>query len=455
MLVFVGTGIAKQTGTITGDKVRVRIKPTTKNSETVGHVNKGDKVTILVKTSKKDKIGSMEDYWYKIKFDGSKKGWAFGHFVKLENSGEQEQITLEKVKVKLGQDELEVDANRRNPEKTILIKKEKEDMGNGTEVEKYYTVNITKNMKYKVRIISESNHPIASSGGEYGEHYNSKVEFYDEKGSKKWAMEKPGVGTSVKKISENGRFVYLESVAYESSEEFEIYDNKKLIFKKDRPHNYTISPSGNSIFFEEEKEDKHYLSYMNLETGEKWKKELEGNLRIPENDKYFILKKRGEENKLLFSIIAMYKSDGSLVWEKDYKTAVGVGFFHSKYVRISSKDKIDFINIHSGKVVKVFEDKKITVEEDGSPISFMPAGRDISPDMKYIAVTSYQLHGYDGYEYICLLNSSWELIWYDEIDIERRQSLSPKFSDNGDYIYVSSYNKPAIVYSMDEILKKK
>lgn len=82
LLIFVGTGIAQQTGTITGDKVRVRTKPTTTNSETVGHVNKGDKVTILDKTSKKDKIGSMENYWYKIKFDGTKKGWAFGHFIK-------------------------------------------------------------------------------------------------------------------------------------------------------------------------------------------------------------------------------------------------------------------------------------------------------------------------------------------------------------------------------------
>jgi len=86
LLVFAGTGIAQQTGTITGDRVRVRNKPTTTNSETVGHVNKGDNVTILDKTSKKDKIASMEDYWYRIEFNEGKKGWAFGYFVKLEKT---------------------------------------------------------------------------------------------------------------------------------------------------------------------------------------------------------------------------------------------------------------------------------------------------------------------------------------------------------------------------------
>jgi len=95
LLAFVGTGIAQQTGTITGDKVRVRTKPTTTNSETVGYVNKGDKVTILDKTSKQEKIGSMEDYWYKIEFDGSKQGWTFGHFVKIVSAENKGSSTLE------------------------------------------------------------------------------------------------------------------------------------------------------------------------------------------------------------------------------------------------------------------------------------------------------------------------------------------------------------------------
>jgi len=42
LLSFVGTGVAKQKGTINGDRVRVRNRPTTKNSETVDYVNKGD-----------------------------------------------------------------------------------------------------------------------------------------------------------------------------------------------------------------------------------------------------------------------------------------------------------------------------------------------------------------------------------------------------------------------------
>ena len=86
LLVFAGTGIAKQTGIITGDKVRVRTKPTTKNSETVVYVNKGDKVVILGKTDKKEKIGSMEDYWYQIEFNENgimRQYWIFGNFVKL------------------------------------------------------------------------------------------------------------------------------------------------------------------------------------------------------------------------------------------------------------------------------------------------------------------------------------------------------------------------------------
>jgi len=96
LLVLAGTGVAEQTGMITGDRVRVRNKPTT-NSETVGHVNKGDKVTILDKTSKKDKIGLMEDYWYKIEFADGKKGWAFGHFVRLDLKAQTtNQVIFEK-----------------------------------------------------------------------------------------------------------------------------------------------------------------------------------------------------------------------------------------------------------------------------------------------------------------------------------------------------------------------
>jgi len=95
------TGIAQQTGTIIGDrdKVRVRTKPTTVNSETVGCVNKGDKVMILNKTSKKDKIGSMEAYWYKIKFDDSKEGWVFGHFVKYNDRKIYEKVNYDEITI--------------------------------------------------------------------------------------------------------------------------------------------------------------------------------------------------------------------------------------------------------------------------------------------------------------------------------------------------------------------
>jgi len=90
LLILTGTSTAEQIGIVTGDRVRVRTKPTTVKSKTIGYANAGDKVVILDKSIKKAKIGTMENHWYRIKYNDVKdewsnniiEGWIFGYYVR-------------------------------------------------------------------------------------------------------------------------------------------------------------------------------------------------------------------------------------------------------------------------------------------------------------------------------------------------------------------------------------
>ena len=71
-------------GICNDDRVRVR-SDNSLNSDTLGHVNTGEGVIILDRSENKQKIGDMEDYWYKILSKTTYiKGWMYGAFLGLK-----------------------------------------------------------------------------------------------------------------------------------------------------------------------------------------------------------------------------------------------------------------------------------------------------------------------------------------------------------------------------------
>ena len=68
-------------GAVVNDSnVRIRTKPTTVNSRTIGSLDKGDKVSILGKSEKEEKILNMTAPWYKIKTEDGTVGYSYGYF---------------------------------------------------------------------------------------------------------------------------------------------------------------------------------------------------------------------------------------------------------------------------------------------------------------------------------------------------------------------------------------
>jgi hypothetical protein len=50
-------------------------------------LNKADKVEVLDRSSVKMKIGSLNDYWYKIRiFSDGLEGWCFGGYLEIEGN---------------------------------------------------------------------------------------------------------------------------------------------------------------------------------------------------------------------------------------------------------------------------------------------------------------------------------------------------------------------------------
>ena len=116
-----------------------------------------------------------------------------------EQASEKAKVAMRKVKVKLGEDIVEFDLNKRDTDfdKGVFIKKEKkikEIPGYGKE-----------EIEYEVQ-------GFASRGGGYGvklyskvDGYNDEVEYYDENGNNKWKIEKPYYSIWVKRVSNNGK----------------------------------------------------------------------------------------------------------------------------------------------------------------------------------------------------------------------------------------------------------
>lgn len=71
--------------------VRIRNKPTTSNSRTIGSVDRGDEVIILGKSEGEEKIQNMLAHWYKIKTEDNTVGYAYGYFFDI-NTVEIEDI---------------------------------------------------------------------------------------------------------------------------------------------------------------------------------------------------------------------------------------------------------------------------------------------------------------------------------------------------------------------------
>lgn len=65
------------------DNVRIRKEPNLK-SETVGKLNRQDKVKIIGSTISTMKIDRMESKWYKILLDNNTVGWVYGAFVDID-----------------------------------------------------------------------------------------------------------------------------------------------------------------------------------------------------------------------------------------------------------------------------------------------------------------------------------------------------------------------------------
>jgi hypothetical protein len=66
--------------TVNDSNVRIRREPTLTGTQ-VGKLQKGDTVTVLEKSSAKMKVGTMDDYWYRIRTDTGLDGWSYGAFL--------------------------------------------------------------------------------------------------------------------------------------------------------------------------------------------------------------------------------------------------------------------------------------------------------------------------------------------------------------------------------------
>ena len=67
-------------GIVNADKLRIRQEPSLQGAE-LGFIHKGDIVTVMARSAEKMKIGSMDNYWYKIRTKAGIVGWSYGYFI--------------------------------------------------------------------------------------------------------------------------------------------------------------------------------------------------------------------------------------------------------------------------------------------------------------------------------------------------------------------------------------
>jgi hypothetical protein len=69
-------------GVINDTRVRFRTLPNL-SSGTLLFFNPGDKVEIVGKSEEKQKIGGMEAYWYKVRWEKRLVGWVYGAYINI------------------------------------------------------------------------------------------------------------------------------------------------------------------------------------------------------------------------------------------------------------------------------------------------------------------------------------------------------------------------------------
>ncbi|GHV78203.1 hypothetical protein AGMMS49942_30240 [Spirochaetia bacterium] len=69
-----------QQGTINNMRVRIRKEPNL-SGKTLGHLDAGQRVTILRRSEETQRIDDMEAYWYKVSAEGKPYGWVYGGYI--------------------------------------------------------------------------------------------------------------------------------------------------------------------------------------------------------------------------------------------------------------------------------------------------------------------------------------------------------------------------------------
>jgi hypothetical protein len=82
-LVREGHLFAPTRGVLNDSRVRMRAYPTL-GAEILGHLERGDRVEVLERSGLRESIGSMSDYWYRIRTEDGLAGWSYGHFIDLQ-----------------------------------------------------------------------------------------------------------------------------------------------------------------------------------------------------------------------------------------------------------------------------------------------------------------------------------------------------------------------------------
>lgn len=77
------TQIENQFGFINDSDVRFRTHPSV-DSEIFRKLNKDEQVELISKTAVKERIDTMDSYWYQVKSTKNEIGWVYGHFLTLQ-----------------------------------------------------------------------------------------------------------------------------------------------------------------------------------------------------------------------------------------------------------------------------------------------------------------------------------------------------------------------------------
>lgn len=70
-------------GIINDDRVRYRSEAGL-DGEIRGHLNRNDKVKVIDRNDKKQKIDGLEDYWYLVRTETGQEGWMYGAYIDIE-----------------------------------------------------------------------------------------------------------------------------------------------------------------------------------------------------------------------------------------------------------------------------------------------------------------------------------------------------------------------------------